>query len=107
MHGNRSPMCALERPGTAFSATKGNSMIHRFNGATTKLAHTVAAQPVTWSSVTKTARGLATTAQHTLTVFGLSAVTVVAVLYARLDLARQATEFITPTPAVAQQAAPA
>jgi soluble lytic murein transglycosylase-like protein len=82
-------------------------MIHRFKRATAKLARTMAAQPVTWSSVTKTARGLATTAQHTLTVFGLSAVTIVALLYARPDMARQVSGFLAPAPVVAQQAAPA
>lgn len=82
-------------------------MFHRFNGATTKLAHTMAAQPVTWSSVTKTVRGLATTAQHTLTAFGLSAVAVAAVLYARPDMAKQVSEYLAPAPAVVQQAAPA
>jgi soluble lytic murein transglycosylase-like protein len=82
-------------------------MINRFNGATLKRAHTMASQPVTWSSVTKTARGLATTAQHTLTVFGLSAVTIAAVLYARPDVARQVSEFIAPAPAVAAQGVPA
>ncbi len=82
-------------------------MTNRFNGATAKLAQTMAAQPVTWSSVTKTARGLATTAQHTLTVFGLSAVTIAAVLYARPDMAKQVSEFLAPAPAVVQQTAPA
>ncbi|MBC7574715.1 MAG: lytic transglycosylase domain-containing protein [Herminiimonas sp.] len=82
-------------------------MINRFNGATAKRVHTMASQPVTWSSVTKTARGLATTAQHTVTVFGLSAVTVAAVLYARPDFARQVSEFIAPPPALASQAVPA
>jgi soluble lytic murein transglycosylase-like protein len=81
-------------------------MINRFNGATAKLAHTMASQPVTWSSVTKTARGLATTAQHTLTVFGLSAVAVVAVLYVRPDMAQQVSQFLAPAPVVVQ-AAPA
>jgi soluble lytic murein transglycosylase-like protein len=81
-------------------------MINRFNGATAKLAQTMASQPVTWSSVTKTARGIATTAQHTLTVFGLSAVAVAAVLYARPDLARQVSQFLAPAPVVVQ-AAPA
>lgn len=81
-------------------------MTNRFNGATAKLAQTMAAQPVTWSSVTKTARGLVTTAQHTLTVFGLSAVAVAAVLYARPDMARQVSEFLAPAPTLAQQAAP-
>jgi soluble lytic murein transglycosylase-like protein len=82
-------------------------MINRFNGATAKLAQTMAAQPVTWSSVTKTARGLATTAQHTLTVFGLSAVAVVAVLYARPDMAHQVSQFLAPPAPAVAQAAPA
>jgi soluble lytic murein transglycosylase-like protein len=82
-------------------------MINRFNGATAKLAQTMAAQPVTWTSVTKTARGLATTAQHTLTVFGLSAVAVVAVLYARPDMAHQVSQLLAPATPVVAQAAPA
>lgn len=82
-------------------------MLNRFNGATAKLAQTMASQPVTWASVTKTARGLATTAQHTLTLFGLSAVGVAAVLYFRPDMARQFSEFLTPAPVAVQQAAPA
>ena len=64
----------------------------------------MASQPVTWSSVTKTARGLATTAQHTLTVFGLSAVTVVAVLYASPDVARQVSAFLAPEPVAVVEA---
>ena len=64
----------------------------------------MASQPVTWTSVTKTARGLATTAQHTLTVFGLSAVTIAAVLYARPDMARQVSAFLAPAPVVAAPA---
>jgi soluble lytic murein transglycosylase-like protein len=75
-------------------------MINRFNGAA-KLAQTMAAQPVTWSSVTKTARGLLTTAQHTLTVVGLSALAVLAVLYTRPDVAMQLSHFLAPAPVVA------
>jgi soluble lytic murein transglycosylase-like protein len=82
-------------------------MINRFNRATAKRAQTMASQPVTWSSVTKTARGLATTAQHTLTVFGLSAVTIAAVLYARPDVARQVSALLAPAPAVVAPSAPA
>jgi soluble lytic murein transglycosylase-like protein len=82
-------------------------MTNRFNGATAKLAQTMASQPVTWTSVTKTVRGLATTAQHTLTVCGLSAVAVAAVLYARPDMAKQVSQFLAPAPVVAQAAAPA
>jgi soluble lytic murein transglycosylase-like protein len=97
----------VSRRGMAFAATKGNSMNNRFNGATAKLAQTMASQPVTWASVTKTARGVATTAQHTLTVFGLSAVAVAAVLYFRPDMAKEVSQFIAPAPAVVAQAEPA
>jgi len=79
-------------------------MINCFNGVSIKRAQAMASQPVTWSSVTKTARGLATTAQHTLTVFGLSAVTVVAVLYASPDVARQVSAFLAPEPVVVVEA---
>lgn len=78
-------------------------MIHRFNGAK-KFAQTMAAQPVTWTSVTKTARGFATTMQHTLTVVGLSALAVVAVLYTRPDMAHQLSQFLAPAQAVVAQA---
>ncbi|MEO7494593.1 MAG: transglycosylase SLT domain-containing protein [Massilia sp.] len=54
----------------------------------------MASQPVTWSSVSKTARGVLTTAQHTLTVFGLSAVAVGALMYARPDLAKEFSMFL-------------
>jgi soluble lytic murein transglycosylase-like protein len=73
-------------------------MINRFNGAA-KLAQTMAAQPVTWSSVTKAARGLLITAQHTLTVVGLSALAVLAVLYTRPDVATQLSQFLAPVAA--------
>jgi soluble lytic murein transglycosylase-like protein len=75
-------------------------MIHRFNGATAKLAQ-LAAQPVTWMSVTKTARGFATTMQHTLTVIGLSALAVLAVLYTRPDVATELSLFLAPAPVMA------
>jgi soluble lytic murein transglycosylase-like protein len=78
-------------------------MIHRFNGAA-KFAQTMAAQPVTWSSVAKTARGFATTMQHTLTVFGLSALALVAVLYTRPDMAHQLSQFLAPAQVVVAQA---
>ncbi|MFZ3287814.1 MAG: lytic transglycosylase domain-containing protein [Telluria sp.] len=48
-----------------------------------------------------------TTAQHTLTVFGLSAVAVIAVLYARPDLARQLSLFLTQEQVQVQIEAPA
>ena len=72
-------------------------MLHRFNGAA-KLAQTMAAQPVTWSSVAKTARGLVTTAQHTMTFVGVTALAVVAVLYTRPDMAKEVSAFLAPQP---------
>jgi hypothetical protein len=77
-------------------------MIHRFIGASARLAQNMASQPVTWStSVIKAARGILTTAQHTLTVFGFSAVAVIALLYCRPDLAKRVSDFLSP-----QQSAP-
>jgi soluble lytic murein transglycosylase-like protein len=81
-------------------------MIDRFNGATAKLARNMASQPVTWSSVSKTARGVLTTAQHTLTVCGLSAVAAGALLYARPDLAKELSQLLAgPQPVNAPVAA--
>lgn len=87
-------------------------MINRFNGAAAKFAQSMARQPVTWSSVTKVsvktaARGLATTAQHTLTILGLSAVAVAAVLYVRPDMAQKVSHFIAPGKIETVAAAPA
>jgi hypothetical protein len=82
-------------------------MINRFNGAA-EYARAMASQPVTWSSVAKTGRGLMTTMQHTLTMLGLSALALMAVLYTRPDLARELSQFLAPEPVVvAQVKAPA
>lgn len=81
-------------------------MAIRIIGAALQQAQTLAAQPVTWSSVTKTVRGVATTMQHTLTVIGLSALAVMAVLYARPDVAHQLSQFLAPAQQVAQVQAP-
>ena len=67
----------------------------------------MAAQPVTWNSVTKTARGVAITMQHTLSAIGLSALAVMAVLYTRPDVAHQLSQFLAPAQQVAQVQAPA
>jgi soluble lytic murein transglycosylase-like protein len=71
-------------------------MIHRFIGTSARLVQTMASQPITWSSTIKATRGLLTTAQHTLTVFGLSAVAVLALLYARPDMAKHVSELLNP-----------
>lgn len=81
-------------------------MIHRFIGTSAKLVQQMASQPVTWSSVTKAARGIVTTAQHTLTVFGLSAVAMLALLYNRPDLAKRVSDFLSPQQTVQVAAAP-
>jgi hypothetical protein len=76
-------------------------MIHRFIGTGTRLVQTMASQPATLTSVVKAARGLLTTAQHTLTVFGLSAVAMLALLYTRPELAKQVSELLHPERVVA------
>lgn len=81
-------------------------MIHRFIGSSARLVQHMASQPVTWSSVTKAARGVLTTAQHTLTVFGLSAVAVLALLYTRPDLAKRVSDFLSPQQTAQVAAAP-
>ena len=69
----------------------------------------MASQPVTWTSVSKSARGLLTTMQHTLTVFGLSAVAVLALLYTNPDAAKKVSQLLHPetaAPAPVVAAAP-
>jgi soluble lytic murein transglycosylase-like protein len=75
--------------------------MNRFMDSSARLVRTVAAQPISWSSVAKAAKGLLTTAQHTLTVFGLSAVGVLVLLYARPDLAKHVSSLLDPKPAQA------
>ena len=116
MHGIGDHRSALERrDGMLFAATKGTSMINRLFGTSARLVH-LASQPVSWTSMGKTARGLMTTMQHTLTVFGLSAVAVMALLYANPDAAKTVSRFLHPdatapvaaaAPVVVAQAAPA
>ncbi|HEU4777884.1 MAG TPA: lytic transglycosylase domain-containing protein [Telluria sp.] len=67
-------------------------MTNRFTAAT-KFARQLASQPAVWFATTRvSARGVLTTAQHTLTVLGISALVVVAVLFARPDLAKQLSQ---------------
>jgi hypothetical protein len=70
-------------------------MINRLFGTSARLVH-MASQPITFSRVTKTARSLLTTMQHTLTVFGLSAVAVLALLYTNPDAAKKVSALLTP-----------
>ncbi|MGX4641942.1 transglycosylase SLT domain-containing protein [Massilia sp. SYSU DXS3249] len=64
----------------------------------------MASQPVTFAQVSKTARGLLTTMQHTLTVFGLSAVAVLALLYTNPDAAKKVSELLYPESAAPEAA---
>jgi soluble lytic murein transglycosylase-like protein len=103
MHGMSSlKRCAFAPRRDDFFRDKGETMIHRFIGTSARLVQHMASQPVTWSSVIKAARGVLTTAQHTLTVFGLSAVAMIALLYSRPDFAKRVSDFLSP-----QHAAPA
>jgi hypothetical protein len=71
-------------------------MINRLFGTSARLVQSMASQPVTFSQVAKTARGLLTTMQHTLTVFGLSAVAVLTLLYTNPDAAKKVSQLLHP-----------
>ncbi|WP_137173584.1 transglycosylase SLT domain-containing protein [Massilia sp. HP4] len=60
----------------------------------------MASQPITWSSVSKTASGLVKTARTTLTVFGLTAVAMLALLYTNDSFAKRVSEMLHPQPTV-------
>jgi soluble lytic murein transglycosylase-like protein len=103
MHGMSTlERCAYALRRDCFFRDKGETMIHRFIGTSARLVQQMASQPVTWSSVIKAARGVLTTAQHTLTVFGLSAVAMIALLYSRPEFAKRVSDFLSP-----HQSAPA
>jgi len=110
MHGTSIPHAALPAPPRDdFFRDKGETMITRFIGTSARLVQQVASQPVTMSSVIKTARGIVITAQHTLTVFGLSAVAMLALLYNRPELAKRVSDVLNPqhsVPAVVAMPAP-
>jgi soluble lytic murein transglycosylase-like protein len=82
-------------------------MTNRFIG-TTALARTTALQPLLQLAVQRvTVRSVLTTAQHTLSIFGVSALVVIAVLFARPDLAKQLSKMLNNEPeAVAVVTAP-
>ncbi|KAK0358433.1 hypothetical protein LTR94_035453, partial [Friedmanniomyces endolithicus] len=66
----------------------------------------MASQPITWSSVSKTASGLLKTARTTLTVFGLTAVAMLALLYTNDSFAKRVSEMLHPQPVVVAVAEP-
>lgn len=74
-------------------------MTNRFTGATS-IARIMASQPAAWMLTSRvTVRSVFTTAQHTLTIFGVTALVVIAVLFARPDLAQQLSQNLMPAPA--------
>ena len=75
-------------------------MFHRFI-MSAKFMHSMASQPITVSSVTKTARSVVQTARSTLTVFGLSAVALMALIYSNDSVAKRVSEMLHPEPVVA------
>ena len=74
-------------------------MFHRII-TSARLVQSTASQPITWSSVSKTASGLLKTARTTLTVFGLSAVAMLALLYTNDSFAKRVSEMLHPQPVV-------
>jgi soluble lytic murein transglycosylase-like protein len=83
-------------------------MINRFI-TSARLVQSMASQPVTWSSVSKAARGVLNTARNTLSIFGLSAVAMLALLYTNEDVAKRVSNMLHPEPeiVVVAPAAPA
>ncbi|MRX10752.1 transglycosylase SLT domain-containing protein [Pseudoduganella sp. FT25W] len=62
-------------------------------------ARLMARQPAAWFSTTRiSAKGVLTTAQHTLTVVGVSALVVMAVMFVRPDLAKALSDSLNRTP---------
>ncbi|MDC8760577.1 lytic transglycosylase domain-containing protein [Janthinobacterium fluminis] len=73
-------------------------MINRLTEAS-MYASKLARQPLAWASTARvSARGLLATAQHTLTLFGISAVAMIALLLARPDLAKEMSKSLFAEP---------
>ncbi len=73
-------------------------MINSITGATS-FARSVARQPAAWFATTRiSAKGVLSTAQHTLTIVGVSALVVMAVLFVRPDLAKALSDSLNRAP---------
>ncbi|MYM26141.1 transglycosylase SLT domain-containing protein [Duganella sp. FT135W] len=73
-------------------------MINRITGATT-FARTMARQPAAWFTTSRiSAKGVLTTAQHTLTIVGVTALVVMAVLFVRPDLVKALSDGLNRVP---------
>jgi soluble lytic murein transglycosylase-like protein len=74
-------------------------MINRITGASAFASTILARQPAAWLSNTRiSAKGVLTTAQHTLTILGVTALVVMAVLFFRPDLAKALSDSLNPIP---------
>lgn len=76
-------------------------MINRFTSATAAARTFLASQPAASLLSTRvSAKGVLTTAQHTLTILGVTALVVMAVLFVRPDLAKALSDSLNPVPEV-------
>jgi|SRR5471032_346834 len=101
MHGISTRLAAFDAGGDPLLRSfQGNSMNNRFIGAT-QFARTMARQPAAWISTTRvSAKGVLTTAQHTLTILGVTALVVMAVLFVRPDLAKALSNSLNHEPEI-------
>lgn len=86
-------------------------MLSQFNQAAVASAKTLASQSGTWVAlIHRTLRGLLTTAQHTLMLFGLGSLILIGLIYAKPEslsrLQASITRISQPTPAAIAQATP-
>ena len=81
-------------------------MINRFTGASAAARTFLASQPAASMLSTRvSAKGVLTTAQHTLTILGVTALVVMAVFFVRPDLAKALSDSLNPAPEVPAVAA--
>jgi len=81
-------------------------MINRFTSASAAARTYLAGQPATsFLTARVSAKGVLTTAQHTLTILGVTALVVMAVFFVRPDLAKALSDSLNPAPEVPAVAA--
>ena len=81
-------------------AISGDSMTNRINGATPRGSNMGGQARAPITGVRVSARALLSTAQHTLSILGISALAVIALLFARPELAKQLSKSLSDEPAV-------
>lgn len=74
-------------------------MINRITGISAFASTILARQPAAWLSNTRiSAKNVLTTAQHTMTIIGVTALVLMAVLFVRPDLAKALSDSLNPAP---------